>query len=192
MDDILRVGDVERVAGYFFTMSLQVLQQLPAARGKLKSIHLVESSATMRALQEGKLRKASEEGNFEIIWHDAIEEIEHEEGIFTMLVAHEFFDVLPVNVIEVSSIQRTIIYFTSGIYRELNKAGTRCSSPLRVIQASNTPCLLRNQTRIQTLPRTCITRLRAGRVFFRQLRQHHRPSSDLRPLGSFRSLLGRV
>jgi NADH dehydrogenase [ubiquinone] 1 alpha subcomplex assembly factor 7 len=88
------------------TMSLQVLKQLPAARGKLKSIHLVESSVTMRALQEGKLRKTSEEGNFEIMWHDAIEEIEHEEGIFTMLVAHEFFDVLPVNVIEVSSIQR--------------------------------------------------------------------------------------
>lgn len=79
---------------------LRVLKQLPAARGKLKSIHLVESSATMRALQEGKLRKASQEGNFEIMWHDAIEEIEHEEDMFTMLVAHEFFDVLPVNVIE--------------------------------------------------------------------------------------------
>ncbi|KAG1887080.1 S-adenosyl-L-methionine-dependent methyltransferase [Suillus subluteus] len=79
---------------------LRVLKQLPAARGKLKSIHLVESSPTMRALQEGKLRKASQEGNFETVWHDAIEEIEHEEDVFTMLVAHEFFDALPVNVIE--------------------------------------------------------------------------------------------
>ncbi|KAG1870765.1 S-adenosyl-L-methionine-dependent methyltransferase [Suillus subalutaceus] len=68
---------------------LRVLKQLPAARGKLKSIHLVESSPTMRALQEGKLRKASQEGNFETMWHDAIEEIEHEEDVFTMLVAHE-------------------------------------------------------------------------------------------------------
>lgn len=79
---------------------LRVLKQLPVARGKLKSVHLVESSATMRALQEGKLSKASQEGNFEIMWHDAIEEIEHEEDVFTMLVAHEFFDALPVNVIE--------------------------------------------------------------------------------------------
>lgn len=79
---------------------LRVLKQLPAARGKLKSIHLVESSATMRALQEGKLRKASQECNFQIMWHDAIEEIEPEEDVFTMLVAHEFFDALPVNVIE--------------------------------------------------------------------------------------------
>lgn len=79
---------------------LRVLKQLPAARGKLKSVHLVESSATMRALQESKLGKASQEGNFKIMWHDAIEEIEHEEDVFTMLVAHEFFDALPVNVIE--------------------------------------------------------------------------------------------
>ena len=60
----------------------------------------------MRALQESKLRKASLEGDFEIIWHDAIEEIEPEEDVFTMLVAHEFFDALPVNVIEVSCVQK--------------------------------------------------------------------------------------
>jgi len=61
----------------------------------------------MRNLQESKLRKASQDGNFEIVWHDAIEEIEHEEDVFTMLVAHEFFDALPVNVIEVSCVHRS-------------------------------------------------------------------------------------
>ena len=85
---------------------LQVLKQLPTTSGKLKSVHLVENSARMRNLQESKLRKASQDGNFEIVWHDAIEEIEHEEDVFTMLVAHEFFDALPVNVIEVSCVHR--------------------------------------------------------------------------------------
>lgn len=67
----------------------------------------------MRALQESKLHKASLEGDFEIIWHDAIEEIEPEEDVFTMLVAHEFFDALPVNVIEVSCIQKKrVMFFT--------------------------------------------------------------------------------
>ncbi|KAG0706729.1 S-adenosyl-L-methionine-dependent methyltransferase [Suillus ampliporus] len=95
-----RVVELGPGRGTLMDDMLRVLKQLPATPGKLKSVHLVESSASMRALQEGKLRKASQEGNFEIMWHDAIEEIEPEEDVFTMLVAHEFFDALPVNVIE--------------------------------------------------------------------------------------------
>ncbi|OAX42701.1 DUF185-domain-containing protein [Rhizopogon vinicolor AM-OR11-026] len=95
-----RVVELGPGRGTLMDDMLRVLKQFPATSAKLKSVHLVENSATMRALQEGKLRKASQEGNFEIMWHDAIEEIEHEEDVFTMLVAHEFFDALPVNVIE--------------------------------------------------------------------------------------------
>ncbi|OJA08250.1 hypothetical protein AZE42_02072 [Rhizopogon vesiculosus] len=95
-----RVVELGPGRGTLMDDMLRVLKQFPATSAKLKSVHLVENSATMRALQEGKLRKASQEGNFEMMWHDAIEEIEHEEDVFTMLVAHEFFDALPVNVIE--------------------------------------------------------------------------------------------
>ena len=34
-------------------------------------------------------------------WHDALDQIPHRNDVFTMLVAHEFFDALPVHVIEV-------------------------------------------------------------------------------------------
>ncbi|KAJ8594668.1 DUF185-domain-containing protein [Rhizopogon salebrosus TDB-379] len=95
-----RVVELGPGRGTLMDDMLRVLKQLPVTSRKLKSIHLVENSATMRALQEDKLRKTSQEENYEIVWHDAIEELEHEEDVFTMLVAHEFFDVLPVNVIE--------------------------------------------------------------------------------------------
>jgi SAM-dependent MidA family methyltransferase len=110
---------------------LQVLKQLPVTSRKLKSIHLVENSATMRALQEDKLRKTSQEDNYEIVWHDAIEEIEHEEDVFTMLVAHEFFDALPVNVIEVSCVRNNEGLYLVGIIENSTRLERSVNCPFK-------------------------------------------------------------
>ncbi|KAF8556235.1 DUF185-domain-containing protein [Imleria badia] len=79
---------------------LRVVRQLPAARTSLDSVHLVETSPTMRALQRTTLRTAHERARIAFSWHDALDEIPRRDDRFTMLVAHEFFDALPVHVIE--------------------------------------------------------------------------------------------
>ncbi|KAF8843712.1 DUF185-domain-containing protein [Paxillus ammoniavirescens] len=79
---------------------LRVVRQVPMASENLKSVHLVETSGSMRTLQSEKLRNAKEAGGFELLWHDAIDDVPHREDTYTMLVAHEFFDALPVHVLE--------------------------------------------------------------------------------------------
>ena len=54
----------------------------------------------MRALQRTTLHTA-QESRVSLAWHDALDEVPRRDDRFTMLVAHEFFDALPVHVIEV-------------------------------------------------------------------------------------------
>jgi NADH dehydrogenase [ubiquinone] 1 alpha subcomplex assembly factor 7 len=63
----------------------------------------VESSPALRAVQEKKLHAWSGAGKsgLELHWHDSIDDIPTADGLYTMLVAHEFFDALPFHLIEV-------------------------------------------------------------------------------------------
>lgn len=103
------MADILRVCEYFLTYAsqayhkYQVFSAFPKAKAALASIHLVEMSSPMRKLQESALSPFSSAG-VEITWSDTLEEVQDaDEGTFTMLVAHEFFDVLPVHVLQVSS-----------------------------------------------------------------------------------------
>lgn len=51
----------------------------------------------MRALQQAKLGSH----NIEIHWHNSINEIPSSPSEYTMLVAHEFFDALPIHILQV-------------------------------------------------------------------------------------------
>ena len=58
----------------------------------------------MQTIQKQKLRPAVQKaGKCTLDWHDIIDDIPSEPDIYTMLIAHEFFDALPVNVIQVMS-----------------------------------------------------------------------------------------
>ena len=82
-------------------MLVQVFHQLPAGREAIEAIHLVETSLNMRQQQERKLAPTATERNWDLQWHMSLHEVPHDPTKFTLLVAHEFFDALPFNLIQV-------------------------------------------------------------------------------------------
>ena len=68
-----------------------------ALPGKAINVHLVETSPAMRAMQQEKLERS----NIEVHWHNSIYEITFSPSEYTMLVAHEFFDALPIHILKV-------------------------------------------------------------------------------------------
>jgi len=65
----------------------------------LKDIHLVENSPVMRVLQKEKLHPSVEKAGCRLHWHDSISDITPSNQ-FSLVVAHEFFDALPVHVLQ--------------------------------------------------------------------------------------------
>ncbi|KAJ3504155.1 hypothetical protein NLJ89_g8088 [Agrocybe chaxingu] len=76
---------------------LRVIAELNPTKQEI-NVHLVETSPAMRALQDAKLTCDSRP-NVLLHWHDSISEIPTTSE-YTMLVAHEFFDALPIHVIQ--------------------------------------------------------------------------------------------
>lgn len=96
MDDILRVNKIVTNILCRFLTALQVVSKV-ALPGKVINVHLVETSPAMRALQQAKLERS----NIELHWHNSINEITFSPSEYTMLVAHEFFDALPIHILQV-------------------------------------------------------------------------------------------
>jgi NADH dehydrogenase [ubiquinone] 1 alpha subcomplex assembly factor 7 len=63
-------------------------------------VHLVETSEAMRATQKEHLTHRNRP-NVSLHWHNSIKEIPRSATEYTMLVAHEFFDALPIHIIQV-------------------------------------------------------------------------------------------
>ncbi|KAK9720721.1 hypothetical protein K7432_003953 [Basidiobolus ranarum] len=77
----------------------------------IQSVHMVEASPGLRKMQHQKLcskslddektlsvahKKSQRSDGLEVHWHDHFEELINEDGVFTIVVAHEFFDALPI------------------------------------------------------------------------------------------------
>ncbi|RSH86173.1 uncharacterized protein EHS24_004404 [Apiotrichum porosum] len=66
---------------------------------QIKSIHLVENSMNMRKLQKDKLSVRAELLGAELCWEDDIDGVPKSD-VYTMAIAHEFFDALPVHILQ--------------------------------------------------------------------------------------------
>jgi len=105
---------------------LRVVNQFPASRSALKSVHLIENSCAMQVVQKEKLLPASKEGSWDLLWHDSINDVPQDTNNYTMFVAHEFFDALPIHVLEVSAtILRLLLAFVRIIPIILLENSTR-------------------------------------------------------------------
>ena len=93
----------------------QTLSTFPGIKDAIKRVHLVDNSEKMRAIQAEKLGKRCADLGIELTWNDQFDDVhpcssdctQHKwTGLtaadeYTMFIAHEFFDAMPINLFEV-------------------------------------------------------------------------------------------
>ena len=91
---------------------LGVFKQLRLLQGGLQSVHLVETSDSMWERQQERLAPVLKDTSVRLVRHQSFEELfkEPSTDVFTMITAHEFFDALPVYVIQVCTISLSSIF----------------------------------------------------------------------------------
>ena len=82
----------------------QVFNQIPSVGSMLQEVNLVETSVAMQSLQKAKLSALAEKHGWDVKWHTSINDIPRDTSVFTMILAHEFFDALPFHLLEVNSL----------------------------------------------------------------------------------------
>ncbi|WVW80448.1 hypothetical protein I302_102430 [Kwoniella bestiolae CBS 10118] len=79
---------------------LRTLFNFPGISASIRSIHLVENSEALRTIQGDKLSKRLEGKEVELGWYTGINEIPETTDTYTLFIAHEFFDAMPINTFE--------------------------------------------------------------------------------------------
>ncbi|MBW0465937.1 hypothetical protein O181_005652 [Austropuccinia psidii MF-1] len=77
---------------------IRTFQSIKSFKDVLQSVHLIENSQFMRERQKQKLRL--DESKQKVFWYDRIEQIPSAVDEWTMIIAHEFFDALPVHIFQ--------------------------------------------------------------------------------------------
>ncbi|KIM40573.1 hypothetical protein M413DRAFT_164154 [Hebeloma cylindrosporum] len=93
----IRIIELGPGKGTLMADILRVFSRLIPDKTKPISVHLVETSPTMRATQKANIISGT---NVQVHWHTSIGEILPRSTEYTMLVAHEFFDALPIHILQ--------------------------------------------------------------------------------------------
>ncbi|TFK74089.1 DUF185-domain-containing protein, partial [Pluteus cervinus] len=140
---------------------LRVFAQLDAVKSHLTQVHLVETSLTMRALQQERLAPRSTAMGFRLDWYDSIYDIKDSPDEYTMLIAHEFFDALPIHLLQKSQQGWHEVLVASQEYAAQQQANSTSTSTTpkypfhRVLTPTPTPIssiLGSSSPRFQTIP----------------------------------------
>ncbi|SGY79980.1 BQ5605_C008g05268 [Microbotryum silenes-dioicae] len=96
----VRIVELGPGKGTLLADVLRTFKALPQASARpVTSIHLVESSAALRKVQKEKLANSGF-ADVETRWWDNAVEVPPSEDEFTIVIAHEFFDALPIHIFE--------------------------------------------------------------------------------------------
>ncbi|KAJ3196594.1 NADH dehydrogenase [ubiquinone] complex I, assembly factor 7 [Irineochytrium annulatum] len=103
--DSVKLVELGPGRGTLMSDILRTSSQFEKYWSAVKSVHLVEASPGLREVQAKLLEPYSKEKGKRLMWHDDIDDIprgmEEEIGKASLVVAHEFFDALPVYQFEV-------------------------------------------------------------------------------------------
>ncbi|KAG0146343.1 hypothetical protein CROQUDRAFT_44518 [Cronartium quercuum f. sp. fusiforme G11] len=94
----IRVVELGPGRGTLMADMLRTFKSIKTCPTDVKAIHLVENSPFMRKLQRAQLSSIVSES--QIHWHDRIDEVPKNAQEWTAIVAHEFFDALPVHIFQ--------------------------------------------------------------------------------------------
>nr|ODN93190.1 hypothetical protein L203_00459 [Cryptococcus depauperatus CBS 7841] len=79
---------------------LRTLFNFPGISASIANIHLVENSEAMRGIQSQTLAPRIKDKDINIDWYTGLDEIPQSTDEYTLFVAHEFFDAMPINIFE--------------------------------------------------------------------------------------------
>ncbi|EJU04917.1 DUF185-domain-containing protein [Dacryopinax primogenitus] len=98
----VRIIELGPGRGTLLSDMLRTMLSIEGMADCLATIHMVENSRVMREMQKGVLQASAAAQNVQLEWHHDLEEIDPDRNVYTMLVAHEFFDAMPIHMLEKS------------------------------------------------------------------------------------------
>ncbi|WWD18208.1 hypothetical protein CI109_102658 [Kwoniella shandongensis] len=129
---------------------LRTLFNFPGIAASIRSVHLVENSEAMRGIQSDRLSSRVEGKDIDLNWYTGVNEIPESPDEFTLFVAHEFFDAMPINVFEKTDMGwrevqvDTDSAYSPGLPTSASSSGLRLSisrstTPLSTILPTTSP-----------------------------------------------------